>query len=987
MKKLTFPQSQPDFINFSYKEVSSYKATLHHILQNSRGKHLYFKDKQILRVNKIQWLLQKIRGVFGLKEYTHLLVIDSAILKFLYLGEAQKYLSEKETKALVAKVRDDLSHSKYSQDFHIKKFVDEIQQVTLETENNRLLKLRKLLIEFHQLAAVKKRLKPDWLERLFSRSIKKSSLLHFGDIHLKLAKRHLKKGETAKSLQQCIRAFRLKNLSPEFHEKWLKHWLELFSLAPKTLLQKWEQSVYPVLKTCIHEAMLKNQFQEAKKHVVAARKIVCSDHYINLVYYELLYKEGCLHHEPSTFESVFLKELEECRQKQQNPRTPSQKLELDNRIAELYEMVGSSLSKKNSHVSEVFRAVEYLEKYLKITTTTPLLDQQLFQLYISHLHKILHHPLPICPDLTILADKAYALNPHKFIPEMNSCLLKLAQGYKNLEAIELYELLEKNIPDLIPPYRAYYNWAKQVESSLKKDRIENVERLLQIFKLCDGHGYNCKGEIKRYTQLFAQLKSRTHPHEALLALLKLDKGREDSKVEQSILEISGRIVKGSLDMYYSQELKKEIAELFFSTKRQDAPDIEFLEKAVYFYPENSSFNEQLFLAYLETGDRIKNSYALTKLFSKKGHFSDYYWRAYDLMPRRYDRHIQDLIALCVKNKNFEKAIQIHQNMPHHLPSFDANIYFQQGLIFEKELNAEKAFEMYKQAAILKPSESCLDKLSAVALTAYHQLKNQPIKAIKFLEEAATMAQSDSTHSNRSLWQKLKKLNTHIKSLLLNADANQKHQLLQQLTQHYTLCIQEALKNHALDHASQYIDKMMLYTDEECYLKPLRDLIISYYETCILKILPSISVHNRMNEITPSFLEKNKKTILQIIKLYDSILKLDMENAPAHFDKAMLIDFYFLEIHSDLFPELNLQDAALYHFEKAASYKKNYFYYWMVSKSYKALKKEVPSSIQSAMEKCSDEMRKKMNQWMEIRFNPELEALTIPYKPHTEAVFD
>lgn len=987
MKKLTFPPSQPDFINFSYKEASSYKATLHHILENPREKHLYFKDKQILQVNKIQWLLQKIRRVFGLKEYTHLLVIDSAILKFLYLGEAQKYLSEKETKALVAKVRYDLSHSKYSQDFYIKKFIDEIQQVTLETENNRLLKLRKLLVEFHQLAAVKKRLKPDWLERLFSRSIKKSSLLHFGDIHLKLAKRHLKKGEAAKSLQQCIRAFRLKNLTPEFHEKWLKHWLELFSIAPKTLMQKWEQQVYPVLKTCIHDAMLKNQFQEAKKLVVAARKIVCDDHYINLIYYELLYKEGCLHQEPSTFESVFLKELEECRRKQQNPCTPSQKLELDNRIAQLYEMLGSSLSKKNSRISEVFRAVEYLEKHLKITTTPPCLDQQLFQLYTSHLHKIIHHPLPVCPDLTTLADKAYALNSQGFIAEMNSCLLKLTQGYKNLEAIELYELLKKNIAPITPPYRAYYNWAKQVEPSLKKDRIEKVERLLQIFKLCDGHGYDCKGEIKRYTLLFAQLKSNTHPHEALLALLKLDKGREDSKVDQSIREISGRIIRGSLDIHYSPELKKQLAELFFSIRRQDRPDVEFLEKALYFSPENPAFKEQLFRAYLESGDKIKNSYAITKLFSNKAHFSEYYWKAYDLMPQRFDRHIEDLIALCQKERNFEKAIQIHQNMSQHLPSFDANIYFQQGLIFEKELKAEKAFEMFKQAAILNPTESCLEKLSAVALIAYHQLKNAPIKAIKFLEEAATITNRNSNHSHPSLWQKLKKVKNQITSLLKNADANQKHQLLEQLTMHYAVGIQEALKNHHPDKASTYLDKIMLFTEEERYLKPLRDLIISYYYAYIQQVLPSVSVHNRMNEINSSFLEKNKKTLLQIIKLYDAILKLDIENAPAHFDKAMLIDFYFLEIHSDLFPELDLQDAAIYHFEKAASYKKNYFYYWMVSKSYKSDRKEVPTWIQSAMEKCPDEMRKKMNQWMEIRFNSELEAVTLPYHPHTEALFE
>lgn len=986
MKKTTFPHSQPDFINFSYQEASSYKTNLNQILQNSRGRHLYFKDKQILLVNKVQWLLQKIRGYFGLKEYTNLLIIDSALLKFLYFGEAQKYLSEKETQALVTKIRDDLSHSKYSQDFHIKKFIHEMAQVSLETENNRLLKLRKLLVEFHQMKAVKKRLKPDWLERLFNRSIKKTSLIHFGDIHLKLAKRHLKKGEAAKSLQQCIRAYRLKNLTKEFHEKWLKQWLELFSLAPKTVLQKWEQHVYPVLKSCIHEAMLKNHFQEAKKFILAARKLVSNDHYINLNYYELLYKEGSLHQESSLFESVFLKELEDCQRQQQSPCNPSQKLELENRIAQLYEMVGSSLSKKNSQAAEIFRAVEYLEKHLKITTNPPLLDQQLFQLYISHLQKSLHHPLSICPDLATLADKAYALNPQRCVLEVNQCFLSLTQGYKNLQAIELYEILEKNIPDLTPPYRAYYNWAKQMEHSLNKDRIENVEKLLKVFKLCEGHGYDCKGEIKRYTKLFAHLKSNSHPQEALLALLKLDKGREDSNVVQSILEISDRIMRGSLDIHYSQELKKELADLFFSIRRQDVPDVEFLEKAVYFNPENPSFKEQLFLAYLETGDRIKNSYALTKLFSKKGHFSEYYWKAYDLMPKRFDRHIDDLIALCQKQRSFEKAIQIYQSMPDHFQSFDANIYYQQGLIFEKEQKNEKAFEMFKQSAILNPSDSSLDKLSTSALKAYHQFKNKPIEAIRFLEEAATVAHRDSNRSNQSLWEKLKKVKNKITSLIKNANADQKHQILQQLTHHYTLGIQEALKNHP-DKASTYLDKIMLFTDEERYLKPLRDQIISYYHKCIQQILPSISVHNRMNEITASFLEKNKKTLIQIIEYYDAILKLDIENAPAHFDKAMLIDFYFLEIHADLFPELNLQNAAIDHFEKAASYKKNYFYYWMVSKSYKLEGKEVPKEIRSALDKCSDEMRQKMNQWMDIRFNLELEAVTIPYQPHTEALFE
>lgn len=1060
--------SRPDFIPFNFTE-REYQVKFQLIAKKNEKEHLFIRGAQIRLVGKIQKFIQSILVFFKLTtDYTDIVNVNSALLKFLYHGEAQGFLTTEKALGYLRMIKDRIEKSNEEHDRILKKVVQEIYEAHHNNNVNHtqhLQNIRKDLCTFHKNKIVQQHLTPCWWERRFRQPFKNKPLIHFGEIHLKMAKRYLKKENYQKALQQYIKAEKIKNLSPEFQTSFVKQLTAFLESKVKFTRDRWHKSVRPIVNSLVHTCLANKKYQDALDCLTAALKYTPKDHSLKIQYFETLYRLNELHMQPLNYEEVFLKEIEEWLAKLQNqPIDANESKHIKARLSELYYMLGFSLSKGNpQNVQIALRAVRYIEQSYNHHLEQDQMKDELYQHYLSTCEKILLYPIDTqvntAEEVLILVEKAHQLKQQDYNQWINP-LIKLCEDQeRSAEAIDLYEkALEKwpEEPIVLNP-QTFHHCATKLKNELEAHRHDSnkAELILKLYLKANEHGYHCFDDIIDFSLRIAEVKKIEAPQEAIthlrrvqqlckaeplkskfnsqgeidrkltecyyqLIAIQLLKIKEEVKTDpkDSVKEQPGlfldplntydellqleptnikyhlekallidafelynypamnvtkemlnqhlahvnlkldengknciqdleKILEKNIHPNYNNKLRHYIALQCFnlgSTKLNDE-SIKYLEKAsVKYAPQNDRYRQKLFETYLKAVE--ENQKFLNKLLFGNKDTSSYCEKAQKLMPDIFGHHIPRLIEFYSQEQRYPEAIELYRKWKREeTVKISAETFYQNGVLLDKEDDLENAFVMYEEAALMEKDKTLYSsKTVEIAIKISHKIKDAPQQFLEYLKKGLAVCRD-------------KVLEDSLIELMVAGYL----QLIEDLIQKKTLM--EALNK--IEEAYQF---QILPEQKEKLKKPL----IEYYQKVIAEELPKIHIHERKDLKMGDFLNEHKETFDKLLDAYNTILKIDVDNAPCHFDKAMLINFFFLEDNTDI---INIQkNEAQKHFEKAVELKKNWFYMWMYSLNKKiqgenAVQQEIPKEIFYTI-----------NCWVRDRFNFTQE---IKYEPHTD----
>lgn len=213
-----YPEAQSDFYPKNWT-AAEYSSQLDTILYNPPGEYLEVKDYQFAYVSIISKIFEYVKSFFGFEDSTQPYKLNSNLLKFLYYGEAQGFITEKHVQRLNATRHNSLSplYGNY-----IQRLIAEInmrsQSQDLAQRNDRLANMRGILIQFHRNNALS--LKPGFWHRFnYKPSLEGAHLREFGDSHLELSRKAEREVNYDQALDHLLYAHALQNKNGEFQNQ------------------------------------------------------------------------------------------------------------------------------------------------------------------------------------------------------------------------------------------------------------------------------------------------------------------------------------------------------------------------------------------------------------------------------------------------------------------------------------------------------------------------------------------------------------------------------------------------------------------------------------------------------------------------------------------------------------------------------------------------------------------------------------------------
>lgn len=524
MKKNIYPDYQPDFINYKFRNEKEFIYSLESVANKKKGEYLYVREGQFRLVGKIQKFIQKIRGWIGLKDYTNIYHIQSSTLKLLYHGQAQGFLSNPQAQSFIEKIKKGFE-SKQKNNPTFLQFIQEIINPESQLPSENLTILRKTLKAFHKTKDIKDHLKPGLLEKLFTKPLIKTSHPHFGDIHLKMAKRYQDSKEFSKALEQYVKAENIKNNNSEFQSSIIEQLL-LFLINYHPTRKQLQKIVLPLLHRLTHNAFSQQNYEEAQRCLTTALKFDPQNKKLKLKLLEARFHLKTLNHLSHDNEQLFLDEIDHYLKLGLSNDKTIDKASLDTRVGELYDILGKTLYKTQEDTETALRAVHYLEQSL-FYSPNPHKEKELNDLYLTTCVKILAYPphpaIHVMNEVMLLLDKVQERGHESIIDSIDQLIQLLEKGNKEAEAVQLYEY------SLIQGYdkasihiqgRTFYTLARKLTPPLLTKNMQRIEEVINLYIQSKEHGFQQENELIRLSLWRAEQKKNSEPQQTIEQLLK-----------------------------------------------------------------------------------------------------------------------------------------------------------------------------------------------------------------------------------------------------------------------------------------------------------------------------------------------------------------------------------------------------------------------------------------------------------------------------------
>lgn len=838
-------------------------------------------EKGFIQISLVEKIAQFVKNLFGGTDYSKKQRVQAAWLKFLYYGEAQKFLK----KAHIDRLHDRLNYPIGYFDPAIKKMAFELENRHLSSTSTSdyLNHLREIVIDYHNKNTPL--LTPGIWRRIFTPPlIDTKELKFYGDTPILLSEKAIagKIPNPQAALNYLQQATQLKNDSPDFQEKIAQHLEKLEDTYSTELIEHKQkiQSLWILLGQTAFENDLK---EKGKKYLsraltldstnIQARIQIGKTYLLNKEYslvqpllpdlqkffahdIFLQIEMGHAYWQDNQFEKG-LQAYESALniyQKQPVKQAMHQKS-----IASVYHLIGiSDLTESMPHLTTSQKLL-YLTQAVQMDGKNEQYQENLCQAYVQE-SKNSKENFPLLHGQELL--KASNLLHSNIIQKNKSLILsmllecgehhfKTSQNQKGhiflKKALALFN--DADVKTLTLDLALHYSDWSAFETHFIKWRNEHPSDPFLKEKIGDAYWQSNKPQALKYYQESLDIFDQR--------LFYCTSSEEKKDYEHHIANIQARIGQTHL----------ESTSGFWKNIPYDQA-IVYLEKANALQPNR--YASILFDACLAAAQAEQK-----KFWSNSSKVIAHYHKAFQINAQKGD-YLIDLFQLCMDNQQHNTAIAVYKSI--------------RETTWAKEFNLPPAIYNEIAQILLEKNEheAAIDCLKH----AYEADPNHKQYKQEYFQQILALAQKDFQNLKNNV-----------------NDENDSIQKLNQLSEN----LEASWKGGA-----ESLNKLgQAYSDT--LIEIYQYLSQRYLQRCLLPDPAKIMG----KELVKEHKKIHEKELLKALFYYDKAISIQPENAALHFDKGVLLDWGYIDF-----------EQALTEFNLAIKYQdRNPFYHKLVTTLY------------------------------------------------------